>query len=171
MAGRGHPHKGEVQLILSQTTSCASCALPPPAWAPFRSEPFPLSLLSLACLLHPFHPQRVRLDTHAFGDAGRAGRWKVCGGGLHLALPPSLELGSSPCWVFSLCTGAVSRLGERRSPGASGYHHPGKHRAHQRQNLTACFYSISCHETHFLGGYTPAFLPLAFTHPFLGRAV
>uniref|UniRef100_A0ABI7WAW3 Calponin-homology (CH) domain-containing protein n=1 Tax=Felis catus TaxID=9685 RepID=A0ABI7WAW3_FELCA len=47
--------------------------------------------------------------------------------------------------VFSLCSGTVSREGERRTPGASGCHRPGEHRAHQRENPTACFYSISCH--------------------------
>ena len=57
MAGRGRPHKGEVQLILSQTTSCASCALPPPAWAPFHPELLPLlplSPLSRLVLSTPF---------------------------------------------------------------------------------------------------------------------
>lgn len=84
----------------------------------------------------------------------------------HVILPPSLKLCSPVTGLLSVCTTGLGAEREReRFLGHQAVICPGKHRAHQKQNLTDCFYCISCHKTHFLGGYTPASPPLSFCSP------
>lgn len=141
-----------MQLILSQTTSCASCALPPAAWAPFCT-PFRSMLLPLtptypigtcspppSCTCMPAHMGWVQRRRAACDPP----------------TPPQVCLCAPQGW---------EQRGRERFLGHQAIICPGKHRAHHRQNLTDCFYYISCHKTHFLGGYTPASPPLSFCSP------
>lgn len=54
----------------------------------------------------------------------------------------------------SVCVPGLGREEERGVPGHQAVIHHGKHGAYEGQNLTYYFYFISCHKTHFLGGYT-----------------
>lgn len=105
--GEGPLSQRRSQLILSQTTSCASCALPPAACAPFCT-PFRSMLLPLTptypmgtCSPPPSCPC---MCAHTCGGCRESRQWRVREGGLHVILPPSLELSSPVTGLLSVCT-------------------------------------------------------------------
>lgn len=148
----------------------------------FSHRPHPVPPLLYPCLgafpLLAFAPDTYLAHRNLFSsfihvcmrtrlmDAKEGGRWRVRAEGLRLVLAPSLELPSPMTGLLSLCT-RLEAESEKMISGPSGYHlsWQTQDRAHQRQSLTDCFYYISCHKTHFLGGYTPASPPLSFCSP------
>lgn len=87
-------------------------------------------------------------------------------GGRTASHPPTLSGTVFSCDRSFFC--AHQGWEQRGFLGHQAVVRPGKHRA-QRQNLTGYFYFISCHKTHFLGGYTPASPPLGFCLPLRGE--
>lgn len=105
-----------MQLILSQTTSCA---LPPLAWAPFRSYSLPQP--TTYSVINGFPPpSSIPVSAHTFG--GYRESRQADGESRRTAFGPSALSGTVFSCDRSVCTRFGSREGERMISGASGCH-------------------------------------------------
>lgn len=145
--GRASCSKGEVSLILPQTTSCAPepCLLQPGFLPPLTSSPLPFTQSQFGLPCHA-----CMHSTYAFGSTKGRGRcWAWVEDQMWAAHP----LRNCPSHASSVRV-HWGRRRVSRSRRAAGYCLLGNRWT--SRNLMDCFYSISCHKTHFLGGMLPS---------------
>lgn len=147
--GRASSSKGEVSIILPQTTSCAPepCLLQPGLLPPLTSAPLPFTRSQFVLHSHAC----IHNTLTAFVNTKERGRCWAWGG-------PDAAAHPLQNWSSVLALSVRTAAGAKKSKQSSVRHQANiPWEACASHNLMDCFYSVSCHKTHFLGGMFPSF--------------